>query len=289
MGDNERGTASPQRARWSKLNLATQQDMNLEIYREPVVARHYAEMVSLFPAEQRAIETIAACCIGLPVMDLGCGGGRLTTALLSISGDYVGIDYSPEMISTCQTRFPHTRFEIGDARDLGAYPADHYGLVLFSFNGIDYLPHRDRIEALHQIRRVLRTNGIFLFSSHNIEFDRRDRQPAMRRLAGVVKDYIVDVRQGARPAYQLLRSRRRGYRAELLAASGKRLITYYIRFDEQLRQLQDTGFLCKSVYDSAGEMIEARATQRATSPWLYYLATKWDPAPPGNPAEAQRS
>ena len=55
----------------------------------------------------------------------------------------------------------------GDASNLGLKD-NSFDVVIFSFNGIDYIyPYIKRLAALKEIRRVLKTNGLFIFSSHN--------------------------------------------------------------------------------------------------------------------------
>jgi hypothetical protein len=38
---------------------------------------------------------------------------------------------------------------------------------MFSFNGLDYIAHERHLQALAEIKRVLRPQGLFLFCSHN--------------------------------------------------------------------------------------------------------------------------
>jgi ubiquinone/menaquinone biosynthesis C-methylase UbiE len=50
-----------------------------------------------------------------------------------------------------------------------AFENETFDFVMFSFNGLDYLSHSDRLLALGEIRRVLKPAGLLLFSSHNAE------------------------------------------------------------------------------------------------------------------------
>lgn len=40
------------------------------------------------------------------VLDIGFGGGRTSAILLQCTPHYVGVDYSPQMVETCRSRFP---------------------------------------------------------------------------------------------------------------------------------------------------------------------------------------
>jgi len=45
---------------------------------------------------------------------------------------------------------------------------ESFDYILFSFNGLDNLiPYSKRLACLQEIRRVLRKEGLFVFSSHN--------------------------------------------------------------------------------------------------------------------------
>lgn len=58
-------------------------------------------------------------------------------------------------------------FVICEGRDLSQFRTASFDLILFSFNGIDYLSHAGRLKALTEIRRVLAIGGVFVFSSDN--------------------------------------------------------------------------------------------------------------------------
>lgn len=103
------------------------------------------------------------------VLDLGVGTGRTTEALRGRASSYVGIDYAPEMVAACRTRFPDTEFLEGDAADLSRFADGSFDTVVFSFNGLDCLhPKRQRDRCLAEIHRVLTPDGTVVLSSHNI-------------------------------------------------------------------------------------------------------------------------
>ena len=105
------------------------------------------------------------------ILDIGCGAGRTTFGLAKLGyEDIIGIDITPGMIEKAKN---NTRklgedilFEVGDACNL-KYRDNYFAGCLFSFNGIMQIPERDnRIQAFKEIHRVLRKNGVFIFSTH---------------------------------------------------------------------------------------------------------------------------
>ena len=105
------------------------------------------------------------------VLDIGFGGGRTSAILLQCTPHYVGVDYSPQMVEIGRSRFPEADLREGDARDLGVFPEGSFDFVLFSFNGIDYIGHDDRLRVFQEIRRVLKPGRLFVFSSHNRNYE----------------------------------------------------------------------------------------------------------------------
>lgn len=102
------------------------------------------------------------------ILDVGVGGGRTTPSLSSGARSYLGIDYSPEMIELCRSRFPSLRFKVADAAELGFVADDSVDVVVFSYNGMDYLyPREQRLACLQEFMRILTPGGVLIFSAHN--------------------------------------------------------------------------------------------------------------------------
>jgi SAM-dependent methyltransferase len=131
------------------------------------VANEYAIEGWGDPGELRALILAADRARGRPVLDLGVGGGRTTSLLRLVSSQYVGIDYTPELVELCQHRHPGTDIRLADCRDLSGFPDGSQGLVVFSNNGIDAVDHEGREQVLAEVNRVLGPDGTFCYSTLN--------------------------------------------------------------------------------------------------------------------------
>jgi ubiquinone/menaquinone biosynthesis C-methylase UbiE len=147
-------------------NRDPNRDPNLGTYNSSEVVEHYAALNYLSPCESLLFNEYLQS--GMAILDLGVGGGRTTPYLSSIAGRYVGVDYAPEMIEVCRKKYPALEFEVGSAADLSRFAASSFHVVVMAFNGMDYvIPDGARFRALQEIHRVLKPEGILIFSSHN--------------------------------------------------------------------------------------------------------------------------
>jgi SAM-dependent methyltransferase len=138
---------------------------NLAAYDAPEVAAHYAKLDYLTPCEKALFEAYIS--MGAAILDLGVGGGRTTPYLAKRASRYVGVDYAPAMVKICEAKFPGLEFKVGDAANLSIFPDASFDVVVFAFNGIDVLPERSRQSCFAHVHRVLKADGVFIFSSHN--------------------------------------------------------------------------------------------------------------------------
>jgi ubiquinone/menaquinone biosynthesis C-methylase UbiE len=139
---------------------------NLRVYSAPEVASHYAALDYLTPCEKFLFSTYLK--PGAAILDVGVGGGRTTPYLASTASRYAGLDYSEKMIRLCRERFPQLEFLVSDASDLVTFEDASFDAVIMAFNVLDYvLPAEKRRQCLRECRRVLRPQGLFIFSSHN--------------------------------------------------------------------------------------------------------------------------
>lgn len=138
-------------------------DANRSRYQSPDVVAFYEGRSDLFPAEARAFARHVPA--GSRLLDIGVGAGR-TTRWLESRCRYVGIDWSPEMVAAAQQAYPGADIRVGDATAL-EFSDESFDVVVFSFNGIDYVSAPNRQREYAEINRVLTPNGTLIFSSHN--------------------------------------------------------------------------------------------------------------------------
>jgi ubiquinone/menaquinone biosynthesis C-methylase UbiE len=128
----------------------------------------YLPQIELQIPEMSILEELRS---GLPywrMLDIGVGTGRTTKHFAGLVKEYIGVDYSSALVKACREKFPKYRIEWADARKLSLFDDSFFDFVLFSFNGIDAVEHKDRLAILLEIRRVLRKGGYFCFSTLNL-------------------------------------------------------------------------------------------------------------------------
>lgn len=227
--------------------------INMRTMTDAAVVAHYARPWGLSPAEDATFGHVADEAAGQPVLDIGVGGGRTVQALLGISQDYLGIDYSPDMVQACRRRFPGVRFEHADARAMPQLADGSIQLAVFSCNGIGMVSHDDRLRILREVHRVLRPGGLFVFSTHNRnspEYRRGFRFPSMQWSLNPLRLLVRATRFG-RDTIRRLRNRRRFRPMEVHAEDYAMVndvchdygtMLYYVTLEQQRRQLVEAGF-----------------------------------------------
>ncbi len=142
--------------------------INRRTWSSPLSRRDYRNSSGFINEGERTVFGIGlANAAGGSVLDIGVGGGRTAALLARQASHYVGIDYTPEMVTLARSNHPGLRFENMDARDLSAFAAGSFDLVVFSYNGIDSVDADGRRSVLREVSRVLKAGGTFVFSTFN--------------------------------------------------------------------------------------------------------------------------
>jgi ubiquinone/menaquinone biosynthesis C-methylase UbiE len=245
----------------------------------------YRRAAGLHPAESEILARLRSTYMNKRILDVGVGGGRTTPFLTDISKEYVGIDYSPQMIERSRKRHPDVDLRVCDVRDLSQFRDGEFDLIFFSFNGIDYIDHSDRITALNEIRRVLSDEGTFAFSSHNRASTARSawslkhlpyrtnplRNPKtfmfklISYLMGIFNYRYLRKHEVTADTYELRNDE----------ASRYSLLTYYIYIQDQIEQLKSAKFRDCQAVDLQGRWLSPAEYSTVIDPWIYYVCSRW--------------
>ena len=255
-------------------------DKNLQTYSTSDVVNYYQYLQQLQPAEETLIKLLRNQLSNMKMLDLGVGGGRTTKHFFPLVKDYIGVDYSSSMIEACQQRFspyyPSIKLIVGDARKLSQFADNSFDLILFSFNGIDYISHEDRLKVLQEINRVGKSGAYFFFSSHNLQAIEQSFNWQSHLSLNIFKTYIdlvmfaflrgfnggISYQSIKENSYAILRDESHNFR----------LRTYYIRASEQIEQLEPI-FNDIKVYSwkNGLELTTNHDRISCSDMWLYYL------------------
>lgn len=263
------------------------------LYNSESISGEYAKRDYLEGAESAIIEKLRSRLKEMDMLDMGVGGGRTTKYFAPLVRSYIGADYAPNMIAKCKIRYKDKYYFLeSDVRSMNMFGNGMFDFVLFSYNGIDSFSHEDRLIALKEIRRVLRSNGYFYFSSHNLNWEnlsdlfsfksdktgtgKNNGSGDFRRFLGNnIKSGFKKVRLNIlnRSLYrkefvQRLRENQRGLLFDN-SLNGKASV-YYITRAEQIRQLEDAGFKNITTYSRNGTNT-GNEDMLNKNGWIYYL------------------
>ncbi len=126
--------------------------------------------IGLWKSEQNVIEKYFR--PNESILDIGCGTGRTTFGLYARGYKKItGLDLSAEMLKKAREIKDNLNFKINFIEDNALdmeFKTASFNNALFSFNGLMQIPKKEnRLQALKEIKRVLKPNGIFIFTTHN--------------------------------------------------------------------------------------------------------------------------
>ncbi len=248
---------------------------NFRAWDSDVAQKQYHSAEGLFDGEKVLFERFRKEICNKHLLDLGIGTGRTTPHLMKMTDYYSGIDYSPAMVGRARERFPSADIRCCDVRDLRCFPSENFDFVCFSFNGLDYIPHEDRLRALREVFRVMRGGGAFLFSSHNLHWKDVGKHPWQREPIRSLRSIKNTLRAFAYlPRHWRLRRQNvqgAGWSFRNDSTLLYSIFTYYVDMSTQVSQLIETGFRDSMCFNVDGVPL---VKEDPESPWLYFAARR---------------
>jgi ubiquinone/menaquinone biosynthesis C-methylase UbiE len=239
----------------------------------------YAHVIDLLKPEQTILGLLRTKPHLKRMLDIGVGAGRTTKYFAKLTEEYVGIDYSENMISVCHKRYrkyPKISFATADARNLSIFEDNYFDFVLFSHGGLDAVEHEDRLRILHEIWRVAKRGGYFGFSTSNLNAMLQFCQIKLSIHPMVLARNLIRlllIRQLNPQMWKYVRGKRKdlNHTMFIIGADDWGLKTYCITPEAQVMQLKDSGFENIRAYDLQGK--EITSLPNTTDVELYYLCT----------------
>jgi len=261
------------------INLKTPTN-NQRVYESDDVVTYYTEQGSLQEPEATILDKFRNILPQMRMLDIGVGAGRTTSYFAVLAKEYLGIDYSYKMTNACQKKFGNYSQRISfmtvDARTMELFKDNSFDFVLFSFNGIDYMEHEERIRTLREIRRIINMGGYFCFSTHNLNFLLKNCSIQLSKHPIIFATRVFQLMRmrllNKKAAWKAIRSSSRNARHTMVndGAMDLRLKTYYITPVEQLKQLSELGYTNTKMYSLTNGR-EITNLSEATDHWVYYL------------------
>jgi len=251
--------------------------MNKKKYENKNIVSSYVKMTLQNP-EVMILVNHREYIVNKHVLDIGCGTGRTTAILKNLSDSYIGLDYSLEMIESCRERFKNVRFIHGDVRNMSSeFKDQEFNFIMFSFNGLDSINHADRLQGLREIYRVLKSDGLFVFSSHNRNHRYAISHPKLKFSVTPCKQ-VENIKNFIKSICNYLKNRGRQYFENEYAiindvAHNYAMLTYYIDKLNQVSQLKANGFETVEIYDTLGNKLGPDSDDKESA-WIYYVARK---------------
>ena len=238
-------------------------------WEKPEVVSNYTSEPVLFRGERLAFERYYLNGLqGQHVLEIGCGGGRVTHFLHKMGASVVAVDISENMINAASAIYPEIEFRVMNAESLG-FEEESFDLVVFSFNGLDCLYPKDaRMRALQEVFRVLRPGGNFVFSHHNLSallfgWYRTLRPHKLVHRARHVMNGDVFKRE-----------------VYIEEADFPGLVLYYAHGQQVVEDLNRSGFSLAAVLpntrsiDMFQKLFKTSKLAEWTDPWPYYVFSK---------------
>ncbi|MES2404384.1 MAG: methyltransferase domain-containing protein [Pseudomonadota bacterium] len=255
-----------------------QYDINAQVYHRPGIERQYRNP-ALMLAEAIALLRHQPAFAGKDILDIGVGTGRTSVYLAPLARRYLATDYSPVMVRHMRRTMPDIEVLQADMCHMPELANAGFDFVLASNCVFDASGHRERLETLREIHRVLRPGGLLVFSTHNRNWVHALRGPRLGHSRNPVTQALLALHWMRSVAHRRRLRNLQTFADEYAilndSAHDFAMMHYNIDPDRQRQQLETQGFDTLEVLDQNGRTRPAgdRAPDCA---WLLYVARMRD-------------
>ena len=142
-------------------DLQTSYDRVAEDY-----AEHFHDELEQKPFDRKMLDWLAEKSSHLGIIcDMGCGPGQIARYLDAHGVETCGVDLSPAMVERARSLHPEISFQQGDMLSLTEVADNSFGGIA-AFYSIIHVPRPSLIQALRELSRVLRPDGVLLLAFH---------------------------------------------------------------------------------------------------------------------------
>ncbi|WP_287231099.1 class I SAM-dependent methyltransferase [Mesorhizobium sp.] len=215
---------------------------------------HFSDLVNppeVSDREMEAIWKLLSLGCGSPVLELGCGYGRIANRLAEKGARVTGLDISPSLLKKAATDAAERRVDVeyvhGDMRSLPW--RERFDAVILWFTTFGYFDEADNERVLHEAAASLRKGGRLLIDQINRFHLLREQSPTYD-IVQRDNDLRIDIINN-----DALTDRRNNERIVIRGGCVRRMhlsIRQY-GFSECSRMLRSAGFDSVEAYGQEGE------------------------------------
>jgi SAM-dependent methyltransferase len=104
-----------------------------------------------------------------PLLDFGCGCGRVTRHFAALGAAVHGTDVNPRLVEWCRHNLPFGRFEVNGLAPPLPFEDERFA-VAYALSVFTHLPEPLQDAWMQELRRVVRPGGHVIFTTHGVRY-----------------------------------------------------------------------------------------------------------------------